>query len=179
MENCTLNDRSFYQISWFIFSKFVYYSQRVFLPIYLGYGIFTTLFLYIVTEFTSGLVFGYFSQITHIAENLECPIPWEWDRPVARDWAELQVLTANDFSHDSYFWTYLSGYLNYQVVHHLLPAVAPHYYPELLPIVKETCKEFNIEYQIQPSFWAAVERHFTYLKPFELYRKVYCDGNKS
>jgi fatty acid desaturase len=126
MENVKLNDTSRYSLLFWI-TKFGYYTQRIFLPIYLGQGLKTTLFLYSITEATSGTLFGYFSQITHVSETCEWPI----DRPIPRDWAEMQVLSSTDYSHESYFWTYISGYLNYQVPHHLFPSVAPHYYPEI------------------------------------------------
>ena len=34
---------------------------------------------------------------------------------VARGWAAAQVATSADFAHGSWFWTHISGGLNYQV----------------------------------------------------------------
>jgi len=112
-----------------------------------------------------GLIFGVFSQISHILENVEWPI----DKPVPNDWGTLQVLTAKDYSHDSYFWTYISGYLNYQVIHHLFPSVAPHLYPKIAPIVKETCKEFNINYVYEETFFTLLASHWRHLLQFQKY----------
>jgi linoleoyl-CoA desaturase len=127
MENVKINNTGLYQSFIFWGGKLGYWGHRLFLPMYLGQGILSTLFLYSLAEAVSGTLFGYFSQITHISESCEWPI----DRPIPRDWAEMQVLTATDYGHDSYVWTYLSGYLNYQVPHHLFPSVAPHYYADL------------------------------------------------
>jgi len=147
--------------------NFIFLLYRIFLPAYFGEVSFGgALLLFLVTEIVAGNFFGYFSQISHISHDVE----WPADKPIPRDWAELQVLTARDYSHESFFWTYLSGYLNYQVMHHLFPSVAPHFYPALLPILKETCKEFNIEYNIVNSFWQAVRDHWDHLKQFQSLR---------
>lgn len=37
---------------------------------------------------------------------------------VARGWAAAQVATSADFAHGSWFWTHISGGLNYQVGTH-------------------------------------------------------------
>lgn len=40
------------------------------------------------------------------------------------DWAKLQVMTTIDYAHDSWITTFMSGALNYQVVHHLFPHIS-------------------------------------------------------
>lgn len=171
MENCIINDTGFFKTFQFYFGKLLFISQRVILPIYFGNGIFTTLYLFIVTEAVAGLLFGYFSQITHVSDE----VVWPKDTPIPRDWAELQVETAVDFCQDSWFWTYLSGYLNYQVVHHLFPSIAPYHYPDMLPLILESCKESNLKYIRYDSFLTTVAHHFDHLKPFQEYRKRYYD----
>jgi fatty acid desaturase len=79
------------------------------------------------------------------------------------DWAEMQVRTSLDYAHDSWITTILSGGLNFQVVHHLFPFVSQIYYPKIAPIIKEHCKEYNIEYNILPSFGAALKNHLRHL----------------
>jgi len=171
MENEKINDVGLYQTFKFYSLKLIYYTHRIFLPIYLGRGIFSTLFLFGVTEAIGGLLFGYFSQITHVSEDIE----WPSDKPIPGDWATLQVRTAADYAPDSFFWTYLSGYLNYQIVHHLFPSVAPHHYHELLPIVRETCKEFNIKYIMYDDIWQCISKHYNHLETFQCYRERYYD----
>jgi fatty acid desaturase len=127
MENVVINDTGILQTIRFYFGKFVYYFHRVFLPIYLGHSIFKIMLLQTITEATSGVFFGILSQISHVSENCE----WPSEKPIPKDWGECQVLTTTDYEHESPFWTYLSGFLNYQVPHHLFPSVAPHFYPEI------------------------------------------------
>jgi len=153
----------------------LYYIQRLILPWYFGVlSIPTTILLFLVTDAVAGTMFGYFSQITHISTEVEWPV----GTPIPRDWAELQVLTARDYAQDSWFWTYISGYLNYQVMHHLFPGIAPYHYPPLLPILKETCKEHNIPYEVLPSFWAAVKDHWKHLQQFQSFRKERLEARK-
>lgn len=51
-----------------------------------------------------------------------------------------------------------------QVEHHLFPGISQYYYPEIAPIVKQTCKEFNIPFRYENTFAAALLEHFKYLK---------------
>lgn len=170
MENVRMNPRSFHQHAHFWGGKLLFLLHRVILPIYLGCrGPMTAVVLFLITEAVGGMLFGIMSQITHISEHLE----WPSSRPIPKDWAELQVMTAVDYGHDSYIYTYASGFLNYQVVHHLFPAIAPYHYPSILPIIKQTCKEFNIEYHALPNIWEAIKRHWSHLAQFQVYRERY------
>jgi len=71
---------------------------------------------------------------------------------VQKDWAEMQVITTQDYAHDSAFWTSIVGSLNFQAVHHLFPQISQHHYPLIAPIVKETCAEYGIRYYYKVSW---------------------------
>jgi len=175
MENSPIYDTKFKQTFIFYLTKFIFISHRLVLPIYFGNGILLTLSLFLVTEFIAGLLFGVFSQITHVQKE----VAWPNNLPIDRDWGELQVETAADFCHDSKFWTYFTGYLNYQVLHHLFPSMAPHYYPEILHIVKDTSKEYKLNYLIFNSFWDCYTSHLNYLKEFQSIRLRHFEKVKS
>eukprot|EP01080_Neovahlkampfia_damariscottae_P009970 gene9970-2289_t len=163
MEHVKINAVGTFANIKFLSLKFGYLIHRIFLPIYLGQSINTTLFLFVITELTAGLFFGHFSQISHIVDDLE----WPADTPIEEDWGEMQVRTSCDYATDSKLWTYLSGHLNYQTCHHLFPSIQPLHYEALLPIVKETCKEFNVKYTCYNSFWECLSHHYNHLKQFE------------
>jgi linoleoyl-CoA desaturase len=42
--------------------------------------------------------------------------------------------------------------MNYQIEHHLFPALNHAHYPEVSKIVRETCKEFNVPYNAEVSW---------------------------
>jgi fatty acid desaturase/predicted heme/steroid binding protein len=167
MENTKINDVGVSRSIEFYTAKVFYYIHRIILPIYLGFGVFNTLYFFMVCEATAGLLFGYFSQVTHVSDDAY----WPKEGPIERDWAELQVETAIDFSHDSYLWTYMSGFLNYQIVHHLFPGMAPHYYPVVLQTCKDVCKEFNVKYTVYDTLTETIKHHFDHLKTFQKYRE--------
>jgi hypothetical protein len=87
MENSRINDTGIRQTIQFYVAKFIFLTQRIFLPIYLGFSVFQTLFFFLVAELTAGCLFGYFSQITHVQPK----VLWPSEKPIDRDWGELQV----------------------------------------------------------------------------------------
>jgi fatty acid desaturase len=72
------------------------------------------------------------------------------------DWAKLQVASSQDYSINSWIVTLLSGGLNYQIEHHLLPNVCQLHYPYIQPIVERTCNEYSIEYTKKKSIFGAI-----------------------
>jgi acyl-lipid (8-3)-desaturase len=163
MEHVKINNTGAYATSKFLASRGLFLIHRILLPFYLGHSLKLTLFLFAVTELTAGTMFGHFSQISHINDDLE----WPADMKIEEDWGEMQVRTSCDYNTESVFWTYLSGKLNYQTCHHLFPSISPQHYPNLLPLVKETCAEFNVKYTCYSSFWECASHHYTHLHKFE------------
>jgi len=159
MENTKINDTGRFQTLLFFGNKILYGLHRLFLPILFGQSIISTIFMFMTTEMIAGLLFGYFSQITHVQEEVLWPNKFE----IEEDWAELQVKTAVDYCQESYFWTYISGNLNYQIIHHLFPSICQLYYPQIAPIVVQHCKQYNIPYKVLPNFWEAFKAHLNYL----------------
>jgi len=97
-------------------------------------------------------------------------VDWPIEKLIEKDWAISQVLTSKDYSENSTFWTYFSGYLNYQVVHHLFPSVAPHYYPEIVGIVKQVCLEYNVKFDHDETFYSLLMSHWRHIKQFQSFR---------
>jgi len=75
----------------------------------------------------------------------------------------MQVCTTLDYAHDSWFTTFFTGALNYQVTHHLFPCISQVHYPAIAPLVREHCKQYNITYHVLPTFWDAFKAHLRYL----------------
>jgi len=165
-ENIRMNLIPLVDDVFFWMPKVGFLIHRVILPVYFGYhSIWGALYLFLLTEGVAGLFFGLFSQVSHVSEE----VAWPEGSPISEGWAEMQVQTAHDYGHNSYFWTYLAGYLNYQVVHHLFPGVAPHFYPYLVPIVKDHCRKYGIRYSIFPDFWQPLAMHWNHIKQFQVY----------
>ena len=77
--------------------------------------------------------------------------------------AEMQVESTQDYSTDSWFWTVFTGTLNHHVAHHLFPGVIQSYCPLITPIVKQTCKEFGIQYHCVETAGEALSCHINHL----------------
>ena len=75
----------------------------------------------------------------------------------------MQVVSTQDWATDSWFWSVFSGAINHQVAHHLFPSVLPSYYPQITPIILQTCKEFGIKYHYVDSAWEAIGCHLSHL----------------
>ncbi len=74
-----------------------------------------------------------------------------------KDWGEYQVRNSGNYAMSNYWLTELYGGINYQIEHHLFPTICHVHYRAISPIVKETCKEFNIPYVQIDSVYDAVK----------------------
>ena len=119
----------------------------------IGYGIMSAM-----TGFTISIIF----QLAHITESATFPVA-DADQKLSKSFHQHQVEETADFSTDNPIMSWFVGGLNYQVVHHLFPGVSHVHYPDIQPIVKETCKEFNLPY-IERPFGKAVASHIRKLK---------------
>lgn len=115
--------------------------------------VFPTLFLFGV-----GLWFGLFSQINHLNHDSIAA----GRKPTG--WAQQQVETSANFATDSPLWFYLSNGLNFQIEHHLFPGVNHEHLHLLQPVVRETCKEFGVQYKDFKDFGAVLKATAAYYR---------------
>lgn len=45
----------------------------------------------------------------------------------------------------------------------MFPSVNQYYYPEITPIIRQVCKEFNVEYVVLDGWWSAYKRHIGWM----------------
>jgi linoleoyl-CoA desaturase len=80
------------------------------------------------------------------------------------DWATHQVVTTVDFARGNRLVTWYLGGLNFQVVHHLFPAVSHVHYAALAPIVEAACLRHGVPYRAWPSVPAALRANLRWLR---------------
>lgn len=151
----------------FFGGKILYTIYMFVLPsLFSHHSIFQRAVLYVTSQLVCGWTLAFLFQVAHVVPKADFPVvDSSHGRPkVHQGWAAMQVRTTTNFSTNSMLWTHLSGGLNYQIEHHLFPSVCHLHYPSIHPIVKAVCEEFNVPYYSYPSFWAALEAHFAYLK---------------
>jgi fatty acid desaturase len=103
------------------------------------------------------------AQVAHVSDEVEF-LEKDANGRVPGSWAAQQIATCADFAHGSWFWTHVSGGLNYQAVHHLFPGIIHTHYPAIAPIVKEAAARQGVPYKVYPTFWAALAGHFKQLR---------------
>jgi len=151
----------------FIGGKILYTLYMFVLPSFFSHqNVSLRAILYIVSQIICGWTLAFLFQVAHVVPEAAFPVVDSSNgRPkLHQGWAAMQVRTTTNFSTNSMLWTHLSGGLNYQIEHHLFPSVCHLYYPSIHPIVKATCKEFDVPYYSYPSFWTALKAHFLHLK---------------
>ncbi|KXS18080.1 delta-5 fatty acid desaturase [Gonapodya prolifera JEL478] len=142
-------------------AKVLYLLYRWAVPIYV-LGLHQALPLLLVSDFVGSYYLAYLFAVNHAVGAVAWPVP-NAKNTMDMDWATSQVATSLDYAHGSVFWTLFSGALNYQTEHHLFPGINQLYYPELAPIVMNTCEEFGVKYNYRDTFGEAFQGHVSYL----------------
>jgi len=88
----------------------------------------------------AALLFIIFTQVSHIQEECQAN-----ETKFATDFFKTQATTSLDYSVDSYLWSFLSGGLNLQSLHHCLPWVNSCHYRALYPKFVEVCKKHGAQ----------------------------------
>jgi linoleoyl-CoA desaturase len=149
-----------------IADKVVYFFTFFFLPVYfLGIPFLEILCGFLLMHAISGIILTLIFQLAHAVEGTTHPLACD-EGSIENSWAIHQLNTTVNFATDSKFLTWYLGGLNFQVEHHLFPAICHVHYPMLAPIVKATAKEFNIDYLENSTFSVALLSHFRMLKRF-------------
>lgn len=120
--------------------------------------------LYFAATYVMGIVLSVVFQLAHCVEEAEFPEPRVDTGRMEHDWAVHQVETTVDFGQGNRLLSWLIGGLNFQIEHHLFPHICHVHYPALAPVVKETCEEYGLRYNAQPSFRAGLVSHFRWLR---------------
>jgi len=146
-----------------VFMQYVAKSICIFysaiLPIYF-HGIVWGIFLSCILFGVHSIIFSLLFVVNHLTETTVFPNKENTER----DWAKLQVMTSSNFANDSYLWMWISGGLNFQIEHHLFPSIAHVNLPIIAPIVKQTCKQYDVPYASFPTYWSALASFYYHIK---------------
>src|SRR5690606_13250163 len=102
-------------------------------------------------------------QLAHVMETSEFPAPTD-ENKMMNSWAIHQLLNTANFAPKSRVLSWFIGGLNYQIEHHLFPQICHVHYPTLSKIVQQTAQEYNLPYNVQPTFVKALIEHGSMLK---------------
>jgi len=147
-----------------VISKIIYYTYILVIPmIFAPVAWWMILIFYFVMHFISGFTLAVIFQTAHVMPTSEYPVPDETGK-VENHWAIHQLMTTTNYAPGRRFFSWFIGALNYQVEHHLFPAICHVHYRKLSVIVKETAREFQVPYHEQPSFRRALKEHYKMLR---------------
>ena len=81
----------------------------------------------------------------------------------SNSWARHVCKTTKNLKCGNWFYDWLTGGLNYHLVHHLLPSIPREHLPKIRHIVEKTCNEFGHPYFTYASFGAYYRDHYNFL----------------
>lgn len=61
-----------------------------------------------------------------------------------RSWAKRQAATSVNFCPSSSFWSFVTGGLNFQSLHHVVPGIGGSHFPDLYPEYKKLCEKHGV-----------------------------------
>lgn len=147
----------------FWLSKLLYLFFYIVLPVMLmGWQSWLVFFLALNMGlgFTLSIVF----QLAHVVEETQFESTGGASKQIENEWAVHQVITTANFSVDSRIISWFAGGLNYQIEHHLFPRISHIHYAAISKLVRKECAAFNLPYNCMPTFQAAVNSHFRFIK---------------
>eukprot|EP01136_Pigoraptor_vietnamica_P024768 Opistho-1_new@78077 len=172
-----VNDITTYHTAMIWLGKAFFVTYRIVLPLAL-LPTWKAVLLFAISDAITSLWLALTFQANHVVSEVEWPVP-DANKGIKYDWAEMQVLTSQDYAHNSWFFNVFTGALNHQTTHHLFPGVSQYYYPEISPIVVQTCKEFGVRHNYKPTFMEALGCHLGHLKRLGRQEKPAIGGDEA
>jgi len=158
------NHTPWVEFSKMIFRKVLYLVLIIGLPLYFtSFNWWQVLIGFFIMHWVAGFILAVVFQLAHVVEGAEQPT-LDANGDIDNEFAIHQLLTTADFGRDNWFLNWFVGGLNFQVEHHLFPTICHVHYKNLSYIVEKTAKEFNLPYNLKPSFTASFKSHVKRLK---------------
>jgi len=151
------------QTAWLVFNKILYIGYMIVLPVLLlPIKWHHVLIAFVLMHFLISIVFTAVLGVSHLVEETTHPQADDHGR-MDQSWALLQMNTSLDYNVDSYFLNWTLGGFNAHTLHHLFPNICHIHYMDMIRILRQTAREFNIHYNEAP-YWKAAASHFRFLK---------------
>jgi linoleoyl-CoA desaturase len=142
--------------------KLIFVGWAIVVP-FLVYPWWAVLAGYLVYSMTVSLIMAVTFQLAHCVEEAEFTSS-EQLASKRRLWAVHEVETTVNFCPRNAVLSWVVGWLNYQIEHHLFPRVPHTHYPHIPKIVKRNAELHGVRYATHPSPYAALGSHFRHLR---------------
>ena len=144
--------------------KIIYLFVIICLPImFTPFTWWQVLIGFFMMHWVAGCILSTVFQMAHVVEGTEQPMP-DAAGVIHHDWAVHELRTTSDFARNNHFLNWYVGGLNFQIEHHLFPQISHVHYQKIAPIVERTAREYNIYYNLKPTFAKALASHIRRLK---------------
>jgi linoleoyl-CoA desaturase len=145
-------------------TKIYYVTVFMILPM-ATFGFWAWIAGYLLVNAALGITLSFVFQLAHVVENTEFEtIALDETKHIETAWAQHQILTTANFAMDNKILSWYVGGLNYQIEHHLFPKVSHIHYPAISKFVQAKCKEYNLPYNNNATFFGAIASHFRVMK---------------
>lgn len=142
-----------------VISKIVYTFLMLILPIIFSpIAWWQTMLFFLAMQFVTGFIFSIVFQPAHVMPDSKYPMP-NAEGQIENNWGIHQLLTTTNFAPKSRIFSWFVGGLNFQIEHHLFPAISHVHYKKLSVLVKSTAQEYGLPYNLQPNFAMALWNH--------------------
>jgi linoleoyl-CoA desaturase len=119
---------------------------------------------FIVMSFFAGFVLSIVFQLAHTVEHTEFPVADIETNKLPDEFAAHQIKTTANFATRNKLVSWLVGGLNFQIEHHLFPKISHVHYPAISEIVRNVCREYQLQYIEYPTMRKAVVAHVRFLR---------------
>lgn len=146
------------------FLKIIYFSIIIGLPLLItSYKWWQVFIGFSILHITAGIIMSTIFQMAHVVEGAKQPTPNKHGI-IETEWMVHQLLTTSDFSRNNAILNWYAGGLNFQIEHHLFPNICHIHYKHIAPIVEKTAKQYDLKYNLKPTFLSALNSHIKRLK---------------
>jgi linoleoyl-CoA desaturase len=143
--------------------KLLYIGLMILLPVWLlPFEWYHILYAFLLNHIMVSVIFTAVLGVSHLSDKVIHPLP-DARGKLAMSWPKLQMVTSVDYNAASMFCNWTLGGFNAHALHHLLPNICHVHYVKIVPIFRQTAKEFGIEYMEMP-YHKALMAHFRFLK---------------
>jgi fatty acid desaturase len=109
--------------------------------------------------FAYSLLFMICTQVNHLTLDTFCE---------SKNFYIHQIVNSHNISPQSFWIGLITGGLNLQIEHHLVPSVNHDHLRKIQPKIKALCKKYNIPYNCSDSMCEALYKHILHLYKFSL-----------
>lgn len=127
-------------------------------------GFWVGLMVYFSIILTSGLYLGFVVEPSHLFKATSFTEPNPKTTKIEITWDQVMLNSSANFSPKNAIINWLTGGLNFHLVHSLYPKISHIHYPKINSIIHACAIEKNLEYRQFSSYWAILKSHFSHLR---------------